>query len=273
MTAAAVNHAARFRQLHAPGQLLLLPNCWDAASARVIESCGAAAMATTSAGLAWVHGYPDGDLLPVRTLAQAVAEIARVISVPLTVDVEGGYSADARIVAETIAAVVDAGAVGINIEDGKAAPELLCAKIESAKTAATHAGVDLFVNARTDVLLRGLVPAEQAVAVTIERARLYRSAGCDGVFVPGASDPGVIRALVVAIALPLNVMVLPALPPPAELRELGVRRVSAGAAIAQAAYGLTRRAATRFLDQGGYDAMFETPITYGEMNGLLAARG
>jgi 2-methylisocitrate lyase-like PEP mutase family enzyme len=267
----AVGRAAHFRQLHAPGQLLLLPNCWDAASARVIEACGATAMATTSAGLAWSRGYPDGDLLPVPLLAQAVAEIARVVSVPLTVDVEGGYSADARVVGETITAVVDAGAVGINIEDGKAAPELLCAKIEAAKTAATRAGVDLFVNARTDVFLRGLVPPEQAVAVTIERARQYRSAGCDGVFVPGAAEPGAIRELAAGIALPLNVMVLPALPSPTQLRELGVRRVSAGAAIAQAAYGLARRAATRFLDDGRYDAMFETPITYGEMNALLAA--
>ncbi len=272
MTASADDHVAGFRRLHAPGELLLLPNCWDAASARVIEACGASAMATTSAGLAWSPGYPDGDLLPLRNLVQAVAEIARVLSVPLTVDIEGGYSAEPGIVAETITAVVDAGAIGINIEDGTAAPELLCAKIEAARTAAQRAGVDLFINARTDVFLRGLVPPAQSVPTTIERARLYRAAGCDGVFVPGATDPDAIHALAAAIALPLNVMIVPTLPPPARLRELGVRRASAGAAIAQAAYGLARRAATRLLDQGDYGAMFEAPVTYGEMNGLLAAR-
>ena len=272
MTASANDHAARFRRLHAPGQLLLLPNAWDAGSARIIEACGAAAIATTSSGLAWSRGYPDGDLLPVRNLVSAVAEIARVLSVPLTVDVEGGYSADTRMVGETIAAVVDAGAIGINIEDGTAAPALLCAKIEAAKTVAARAGVDLFVNARTDVFLRGLAPPEQVVAATIERARQYRSAGCDGVFVPRATDPGAIRELASAIELPLNVMVVPTLPPPAQLRELGVRRVSAGSAIAQAVHGLTRRAATRFLDQGGYDAMFEAPVTYAEMNDLFATR-
>ena len=137
---------------------------------------------------------------------QAIAEIARVVSIPLTVDVEGGYSADPAAVGETIAAVIDAGAAGINIEDGTAPPELLCAKIETAKRVAARAGVDLFVNARTDVF-RGLVPPEQAVAVTIERARQYREAGCDGVFTPGAADPTTIRVLVQAIPLPLNIMV------------------------------------------------------------------
>ncbi len=260
--------ARRFRELHAPGELLLLPNCWDAASARVIEACGAAALATTSAGVAWAHGYPDGDRLPTRLLAQAVATMARVVSLPLSVDVEGGYSTDAGAVAETIAAVIDAGAVGINIEDGSAPPDLLCAKIEAAKRVAARAGVDLFVNARTDVF-RGLVPPQQMVGVTIERARRYRDAGCDGVFVPGAADPAALRALVDAIALPLNVMVMATVPPPAQLRELGVRRVSAGSAIAQAAYGLTRRATTAFLDDGSYDAMLDGAFTYRELNALL----
>jgi 2-methylisocitrate lyase-like PEP mutase family enzyme len=260
---------ATFRRLHDPGSLLLLANAWDAGSARLIESCGAAAIATTSAGLAWSHGYPDGDALPPRILAAAVAEIARVLSVPLTVDVEGGYSADPTAVGEVVAAVVGAGAVGVNVEDGAARPELLCAKIAAAKTAASAAGVDLFVNARTDVCLRGLVPPEQAVAETVARARRYRDAGCDGLFVPYLTEPAAIRAVVEAIALPLNVMVTPSLAPVAGLRAMGVRRVSAGSAIAHAALGTTRRAAIRFLAEGRYDAMFEDAVGYGEMNALL----
>jgi len=111
MRAVSTTHAQTFRELHVPGKMLLLANVWDAGSARLIESCGAAAIATTSAGLAWSRGYPDGDLLPSRVLAAAIAEITRVLSVPLSADVEGGYSADPRAVGEMIAAVLDAGAV------------------------------------------------------------------------------------------------------------------------------------------------------------------
>ena len=259
-----------FRRLHGPGQLLVLPNAWDAGSARLIEACGASAIATTSAGLAWARGYPDGDTLPPPILAATVREIVRVLAVPLTVDIEGGYSADPRAVGEVVAAVVAAGAVGINVEDGSAPPELLCAKIAESKRAAARAGVDLFVNARTDVFLKGLVPPERAVTETIERACRYRAAGCDGVFVPGLRDAQAIREVAGAIELPLNVMVLPKLPLVPALRQLGVRRVSAGSAIAQAAYGIVRGAATQLLTEGRYDAMFETSVGYAELNALLS---
>jgi 2-methylisocitrate lyase-like PEP mutase family enzyme len=271
MNRRATDRAAEFRSLHAPGKLLVLPNAWDAGSARLIESCGAAAIATTSAGVAWSHGYPDGDALPARILASAMAEIARVLSVPLTVDVEGGYSADPETVGETVAAVIDAGAVGINLEDGAASPDLLCAKIAAAKRAAGRAGVDLFVNARTDVYLKGLVPAERARAETVARAARYTEAGCDGVFVPGLTDAGTIRSIAAAIALPLNVMVRPTLPPVAELRTLGVRRVSAGSAIAQAAAGIAQRAATELLGEGRYGALYETAADYARLNALYSS--
>lgn len=269
MNRAAENRAIEFRRLHDPGGMLLLPNAWDAGSARLVEACGAAAIATTSAGLAWSRGYRDGNALPPRVLASAVAEIARVLSVPLTVDVEGGYADDPPAVGETISAVVDAGAVGINIEDGQASPDLLCRKVAAAKVAAHHAGIDLFVNVRTDVYLRELVPVEHLVSETIERGRRYRAAGCDGLFVPGLADAPAIRAIAEAIVLPLNVMVVPGLPPVAELRSLGVRRVSAGQTITQAAYAVARRAATRFLEDGLYDTMLETTIGYGELNALF----
>lgn len=270
MSESTQGRTARFRELHAPGAMLLLPNAWDAGSARLIESCGAAAIATTSAGLCWSRGYPDDDALPPRVLAAAVAEIARVVSVPLTVDVEGGYSGEPRAVGETVAAVVDAGAVGINLEDGTAAPALLCEKIGAIKAAAARAGIDLFVNARIDVFLRALVPPERALEESIDRARRYRQAGCDGVFVPGLVDRKAIGEIAAAVALPLNVMVAPNLPSVADLRALGVRRVSAGSAIAKTAYGAATRAAVRFLADGVYDAMFETAADYRRMNALFA---
>ena len=260
-----------FRELHAPGRMLVLPNAWDAGSARLIEACGAKAIATTSSGVAWACGYPDGDALPPDVLIDAVARIARVLTVPLTVDAEGGYSRDPVRVGETIAGLIDAGAVGVNLEDGSVEPPaLLCAKITAAKKVAARAGVDLFVNARTDVFLRGLVAPEGRVAETLARARQYQDAGCDGIFVPAVSDPRVIAELVAGTALPLNVMLVPKLPSLAELANLGVRRVSAGAAIAQAVLGQTRKLASQLLADAPQGALFEGAAAYAELNALFA---
>jgi 2-methylisocitrate lyase-like PEP mutase family enzyme len=262
------DRAATFRRLHREG-LLVLANAWDAGSARLIESLGAKAVATTSAGVAWSHGYPDGDRLPVRLLAATVAGITRVVTVPLTADVEGGYSADPAAVGEAVAVVVGEGAVGINLEDGGSDPELLCAKIESAKRAAARSHVDLFVNARTDVYLRGLGPSEGRVETTLGRAERYRGAGADGLFVPGLSDAASIRAVAAGTPLPLNVMAWPGLPAAVELQGLGVRRLSAGASIAQAALARAGLLAAAFLQTGASDAVRERGLPYAEINTLM----
>jgi 2-methylisocitrate lyase-like PEP mutase family enzyme len=261
--------ADTFRQLHVPGRPLLVANAWDAGSARLIESCGAAAIATTSAGLAWARGYPDGDALPPRVLAAAVAEIARVVSVPLSVDAEGGYSDDPKAVGEVIRAIVDAGGVGINIEDDSKPPELLIAKIEAARAAGVAAGVNLFINARTDVYLRGLVPGERAVEESIARARRYRDAGADGIFVPAVKNPDDIRTIAAAVELPLNVLVTAGLPPIETLATLGVARVSAGSGIAQIAAGVAARVATDFLAGRLEPFGEERGLDYGQLNALF----
>ena len=245
---------------------------WDAGSARLVESFGARAIATTSAGLAWSRGYPDGDALPFELVVAATREIARVIRVPLTIDIEGGYSDDPAAVAEVVAAVIDAGAAGVNIEDGAESPDLLCAKIEATRQIAVRAGVDLFINARTDVHLRGLAVGEAAVEEVLRRAARYRDAGCDGLFVPGLAEAGAIRAVAAAIEpLPLNLMLLPSLPSIDELQALGVRRVSAGAAIAKAAYGHAARLAQDFL-AGTWGDMFTTTVDYVATNRLFERR-
>jgi 2-methylisocitrate lyase-like PEP mutase family enzyme len=263
--------AGVFRRLHHDG-LLVLPNAWDAGSARLIESLGAKALATTSAGVAWSHGYPDGDRLPASLLRATVAEIARAVRVPVSADVEGGYSSEVAAVGETVAAVIEAGAVGINIEDGSDAPDLLCAKIEAAKSAGARRGMDLFVNARTDVYLRGLAAKERRVEETLARAERYRSAGADGIFVPGLSDPAEIRAVAQASPLPLNVMAWSGLPPATELEALGVRRLSAGAGIVEAAYAKTLRLAAAFLKSGSSDSVTAESSRYPEINALMAER-
>lgn len=264
------SRAQIFRELHAPGRIFVVANAWDAGSARLLESCGAPAIATTSAGLAWSRGWADGNVLPPRVLAAAIAEIARVISVPLSVDFEAGYSSDPAQVAEAIGPILDSGAVGINLEDGSDSPDLFCAKLGALKSAAQKKSVDLFVNARSDVYLRRLVPPERAEAEAIARGVRYLAAGADGFFVPGLADPASIRAIVAAVPLPVNLLIVPGLPPVAELQSLGVRRVSAGSAITQSAYGLAKRAATRLLKEGRYDVLMERTMTHPELNALFA---
>ncbi|HYR27124.1 MAG TPA: isocitrate lyase/phosphoenolpyruvate mutase family protein [Thermoanaerobaculia bacterium] len=255
---------ATFRRLHAPGELLILPNAWDAWSARIVETCGAPAIATTSAAVAWSLGYPDGDAVPPKTVARMIESIARVLSVPLTVDCEGGYSDDPARVGEHVRDFVNAGAAGINLEDSTSSPELLAAKIEAAK----RTGV--FVNARVDVLLKQLVPREQAIEEIIARAARYRDAGTDGIFVPLLSDPKEIETVVRAIdPLPLNVMAVPGLATAPELKRLGVRRLSAGPAVARAAINITRQLAAGFLADGNSDALYEHHGEKIDMNALF----
>jgi 2-methylisocitrate lyase-like PEP mutase family enzyme len=265
--------AETFRALHAKGELLLLANAWDAGSARVIETCGSLAIATTSAGLAWSRGYADGGALPPRVLEAAVGEIVRTVRVPVTVDIEQGYSADPAAAAETVTALIHAGAVGINIEDGADAPNVLCSKIEAARMAAARAGVALFVNARTDVYLRGLASDNEAVDEVLARIERYRAAGCDGLFVPMLAETA-IRAVVRAVEpLPFNLMAVPGLPPAVTLAGLGVRRLSAGAAIAQAALGLSHQLAAQFLGSGRADDLFPpTAAGYAATNALFATQ-
>jgi len=262
--------AARFRALHQGPQPLLLPNAWDAGSARVIETSGAQAIATTSAGLAWARGYADGYALPVQFLVATVSEIARVIHVPLSVDMEAGYADDPAAIADNAQALATAGAVGINLEDGKLPPEVLCERIAATKRGAARAGVDLFVNARCDVYLKGLTTPERALEESISRGRRYQEAGADGFFLPGVVDPAVIRQVVAAVKLPLNLLVRTGLPKVSQLAELGVRRVSAGSGISSAVYGLTRRAVRQFLDTGTYDSMLDGAMPYAEVNALFS---
>lgn len=268
MTSAHSSNAQLFRRLHTEG-VLVLPNAWDAGSARLTESLGAKAVATTSAGVAWSHGYADGNHLPVEALARTVAEIARVIRVPLTVDMEGGYSNDPATVGDTVARVLEAGAVGINLEDGTGTPDLFCAKLEHVKRAAARLGVDVFVNARTDVYLHGLAPQERRVEETLARAERYRAAGADGLFVPGLVDAAGIRAVASGTPLPLNVMARPGVPPPAELQALGVRRLSAGINIATAVLGRAAALTTAFLRDGATPTLFEGALSYPELNALM----
>ncbi|GIF68316.1 hypothetical protein Ais01nite_63510 [Asanoa ishikariensis] len=235
-----------FDSLHRAAKPIVLPNAWDAGSARLIEDAGADAIATTSAGVAWaaVGAADDGSIGRERAV-ELVARVVAAVRVPVTADIEDGYDE----LASTIRGVLDAGAVGVNLEDGvRAHPERIA-------TARRVAGAGLFINARIDTYLRELGDPAGRRKETLDRAAAYVAAGADGVFVPGVTDPETIAALVKEIPAPLNVMAGPASPTVDELAALGVARVSVGPAITLAAYAAIQTAARELLTTGTYDAL------------------
>ncbi len=261
--------AELFLQLHQGPGLLTLPNAWDAGSARIIESLGAKAIATTSAGFAWALGYPDGDALPLSELVRSVGLIARVVSVPVTVDMESGFGKTPDEVAEAVAQIINVGAIGMNIEDGSNPPELLAAKIQAVRKAAERARVKFFVNARVDVYLRQLVPPAERVAESLRRAKIYRDAGAGGIFVPAIVAPDEIRTVATGIDRPLNVLGWSGLPAAADLVKLGVKRLSAGAGITKVAYGKTAEAAKAFLADGRSEIFNGGALESSALNGMM----
>jgi 2-methylisocitrate lyase-like PEP mutase family enzyme len=262
--------AELFRALHATGKLLILPNAWDAASARLAEDCGAKAIATSSAAVAWAHGYADGETIPVETLLATVKEIIRIVRIPVSVDSEMGYSSDPDAVAHYVGQLIDLGAVGMNIEDGASPPELLAKKIAAIRSEVAKRGADFFVNARTDVYLKKLVAAEAALDETLSRGAMYRDAGADGFFVPGLDALDRLKTVADAIDLPLNALPLgSSMPSAQELKGAGVRRISAGAGPARAAYGAMRRAAKQIVDEGRFETMFAETEGLPNLNALM----
>jgi 2-methylisocitrate lyase-like PEP mutase family enzyme len=271
--------AARFRALHAPGAdpMLVLVNAWDAMSARLVEAAGAQALATTSAGVSWALGRPDGQGLSREQMLAGVRLIAGAVRIPVSADVESGYGAGTpRDAAETARGVLDAGAVGLNLEDapGTDGAVVVDAEYHAERIAAMRAaaGPDLFINARTDAILRKVgTDAGAQFDEAVRRARLYLAAGADGVFVPGAVDADTIGRLAAAIDAPLNVIGGPGVPSIPELRALGVRRVSVGPGLARAVMAHVRRAAAELLGPGTYAAIGEQ-LTSPEANALFAGR-
>lgn len=258
-----------FRELHLQASPLKLPNAWDAGNARQIESLGAKAIATTSAGVAWSLGYRDGNALPVEEYVARAASIARVISVPLSVDIEGGYSDDPAEIAVTVSRLIDLGVAGINIEDGAGDPGVLCTKIDAIRTACARLGSDLYINVRTDVYARNLVLPEDRVSEVITRAKNYSSAGADGLFVLGLADITQMRAIAESSNLLLNVVVWPGLPETEELARAGVRRLSAGSWLPQTLWAVNAQLVSGFLQHDDMASMLDNAAPYSEINALF----
>lgn len=248
-----------FRALHHGPQILVLPNVWDATSARLIEDAGFPALATTSAGIANSLGYPDGERIPAAEMLAVVKRIAGCVHVPVTADLEAGYG-DA---AATAAGLIASGAIGLNLEDAGGDTALHAERIATVRRVGREHGVNLVINARTDLYLNRIGDPASRFDLACSRLRAYIGAGADCVFVPGVTDEETIRRFVEALRFPLNVLAMKGTPPIARLQEIGVARVSAGSGLFRAAMGLTSRIAQELKTSGTYDAMLEGALPFG----------
>ena len=267
--------AERLQALHVPGRPLVLANVWDCASARMVEKAGAPAIATSSAGVAFAAGFPDGQRISAERMLEAVARICDAVSVPVTADLESGYGDSAETLGRTVAGMLEAGAVGLNLEDHSGAPadplvelELQLDKIAAVREAAARLGVPIVLNARTDSYLRGLGSEEEMFAETLRRGEAYRDAGAGCVFVPGLTDPAVIGEIVRRLACPVNVLAGAGSPPIAELARLGVARVSLGSGPMRAAMTALGRLLDELAGQGTYAAL-NGIVSHGDLNALM----
>jgi len=273
-TSTSDSQAALLRSYH-QGPTLVLPNAWDAGSAVVIAAAGARAIGTTSGGVSWSHGRPDGQRMSRADMAAAVARIVAAVEVPVTADIEGGYGPAPADVAATVESVVRVGAAGVNLEDSLPTggelfdTEAQVLRLAAARTAAADNGVpQLVVNARTDVFLFGVGKPEGRLDEVLARAARYAEAGADCLFVPGVVDLDTIRSLVAGSPLPVNVMSGPGAPTVAALAAVGVQRISVGTAITQAAYTLVRRVTRELVETGTYGSL-DGAMDFVAMNSLF----
>lgn len=266
--------AIAFRQFHRLG-VLVLPNAWDVASARIFEEARFPAIATTSAGIAFSLGYPDGQRISREEMIARISRIVRAVNVPVTADIEWGYGSTPEEVVRTTRELIDAGAVGMNLEDttGRAEQPLLkledaVEKIKAVKETAAQTRAPLFINARTDIYLLPGGEAEADYQEAVRRLVAYRDAGADCVFAPGLKDAETIGRLAKAVQCPLNILAVPGTPPISELARLGVARVSVGSGFMRATLTALRRMAEELKNSGTYSAL-ESAIPYSEVNRIL----
>ncbi|MFS0726459.1 isocitrate lyase/PEP mutase family protein [Paenibacillus sp. 1P07SE] len=268
-----------FKQLHYTGKPLVLPNAWDPMSAKLLQQCGFPALGTTSAGIAASLGRPDGERVGVEEMIAAVGRIAAAVDIPVTADLEAGYSCTPETIGELARKAAAAGVAGLNIEDGAggAALGLLDAgeqarRIHAIQAAAADVGLPLFINARIDTYWHRIGEEKERLSATLDRAEIYRHAGADGIFVPGVSDLETITILAGQLALPLNVLASPELPDLAALAAAGVARVSTGSGLYRAAMTGLRDMGMTLFRQGDYASILQRAMRYDEMQLLLEGR-
>jgi 2-methylisocitrate lyase-like PEP mutase family enzyme len=271
--------AEHLRQLHHGPPILVLPNAWDVASARILEELGFPVIATSSAAVAFSLGYPDGQHISRDEMLGMVARISKAVRIPVTADMEAAYGTTVEHMAETAKALVAAGAVGLNLEDVTGSDEsshvdttLQTEKIRTIHKVSASLGVPLVINARTDIYLLPIGPEKTRFERTVERLRAYRQAGADCVFAPGIKDAETIAKLVKALDAPLNILVTAGTPSLKELEKIGVARASLGSGTMRAAMGAVRRVGKELLETGTYASMLDGAIPFAELNQMFDRR-
>jgi len=270
--------AKLFLALHQGPRILVLPNAWDVASACIFEDAGFPAIATTSSGIANSLGYPDGQIIRRDEMLEVVARIVRAVSVPVTADMEAGYGKTPEDMAATARGVIEAGAVGLNLEDatGEGSGKLFeiaaqKEKIRSMIEAGKKEGVELVLNARTDIYLEEIGEPSTRAERAIERLNAYREAGAASLFAPGVQDAATIERLVRGVRGPLNILGRAGTPPVRELERLGVARVSVGGGPMRVTMTVVSRIAKHLRDDGDF-AVFAEVMPFVEANRLMPKR-
>lgn len=268
--------AIQFRRFHHEEPLLVLPNIWDAASARIIEQAGFRAIATTSSGVAAALGYGDGQQISRDLLLAVLARITRVVTCPVTADIEAGYGNSLEEVLQTVKEVIATGVVGINIEDSLIRQRTALADlsyqtevINALRALATSLDIPFVINARVDVFLRGIGRPEDRFALAVQRANAYLQAGADCVYPIGMLDRATIANLVQAIHGPINVLGGPATPALSTLEQLGVARVSLAGGLMRSVLGYIRTIAHELLEHGTCTRMDAEALSSTEFRALF----
>jgi 2-methylisocitrate lyase-like PEP mutase family enzyme len=268
--------AEAFRAMHTGAGAVLLPNVWDVASARIIEEAGFEAIATTSAGIAFAQGFPDGQKIPADQMVTAIAHIASAIRIPVTADVEAGYGQRPEDAARTARGVIEAGAVGMNFEDATGDGDhplteltLQLERIRAIRETGDELRVPIVLNARTDVYLLQIGEPSRRYDEAVRRLAEFRDAGADCVFVPGVRDAETIGRIVADLKCPVNILGVPGSPSVPELVKLGVKRISLGSGPMRSALGFLRKLAEQVKTSGTYKWMEGAP-SHAEMNKLMS---
>jgi 2-methylisocitrate lyase-like PEP mutase family enzyme len=270
--------AEAFRAMHTGSGTVLLPNVWDVASARIIEEAGFEAIATTSAGIAFAQGFPDGQKIPAEQMINAVAHIASAVRAPVTADVEAGYGQRPEDAARTARGVIEAGAVGMNFEDATGDADhplteltLQLERIRAIRQSAEELRVPIVLNARTDVYLLQVGEPSGRYDEAVRRLAAFRDSGADCVFVPGVRDAETIGRFVADLKCPVNILGVPGSPPVPDLVKLGVKRISLGSGSMRSSLGFLRRLAEEVKASGTFKLMEGAP-SHAEMNKLMSGR-
>src|SRR3984885_1546071 len=278
MTISQKQKADKLRALHNGPDILLFANAWDVASARILERLEFPAIATTSAGIANTLGYADSQQITSVEMLRVVSHIAHAVNIPVTADMEAGYATSAVQMHQVALQLIEAGAVGLNLEDGEddearvSETQAHVEKIQAVKEAGMQSGIPLVINARTDAYWATASPSPNRFAECVSRANLYRQAGADCIFVPGMKKIDEIKKFLQESPGPMNVLGGPGGPTIDELKAAGVRRVSLGSGPSRAALGLLREIATELKSKGTYETLARYMLPASEVNAMFSAR-